>query len=279
MTQRECSNCRRLHAQLEEAQAKIQDLEAQLRRGRRQAASFSRDKPKADPKPPGRRAGEGKFTRRQPPTEEEIDETHCVPIEVCPDCGSPLKDQAWHEQFQVDLPPVEPVVRCFRTQSGYCSRCRRRVRARHPEQVSQATGAAGVSVGPRAKALAADLKHRLGVSYRKIAELFETAFGLEVSPGGLCQAEARLAQQAEPLYRELVEAIRRCAVVHVDETGWRIGVLSAWLWVFTSRQITVYTIEESRAHEVVWRSWGRRSPEYWSVTASRPTTPERCRSG
>jgi hypothetical protein len=106
--------------------------------------------------------------------------------------------------------------------------------------------------------LAADLKHRLGVSYRKIAELFETAFGLEVSPGGLCQAEARLAQQAEPLYRELVEAIRRCAVVHVDETGWRIGVLSAWLWVFTSRQITVYTIEESRAHEVVVEILGKK---------------------
>jgi len=28
-------------------------------------------------------------------------------------------------------------------------------------------------------------------------------------------------------------------------------VLSAWLWVFTSRTITVYTIEESRSHEVV----------------------------
>jgi hypothetical protein len=38
----------------------------------------------------------------------------------------------------------------------------KRVRSRHPRQVSSATGAAGVSLGPRARALAADLKHRLG---------------------------------------------------------------------------------------------------------------------
>jgi Transposase IS66 family len=36
--------------------------------------------------------------------------------------------------------------------------------------------------------------------------------------------------------------IRRCTVAHADETGWRIGTLSAWLWVFTNRQVTVYTI-------------------------------------
>jgi len=34
-------------------------------------------------------------------------------------------------------------------------------------------------------------------------------------------------------------------------------VLSAWLWVFTSRQITVYTIQDSRGHEVVVEILGR----------------------
>ena len=82
-------------------------------------------------------------------------------------------------------------------------------------------------MGPRAKALAADLKHRLGIPYRKITELFKVAFGLEVSPGRLCQANERLAERATPVYEELVEAIRRCAAVNTDETGWRIGVLSA----------------------------------------------------
>jgi hypothetical protein len=60
-----------------------------------------------------------------------------------------------------------------------------------------------------------------------------------------------LADQARPVYLELIEALRLCAVVHSDETGWRIGLLSAWLWVFTNQHITVYAIRESRGHEVI----------------------------
>lgn len=246
-----------LQAQLREAQAKIAALETELRRGHRQAAPFSRDEPKQEPKRPGRRPGKGRFTHREMPPEDKIQQTIEVPLESCPYCGGPLIDHATHEQVQIDLPEVQPLITRFRTESGYCPRCGKRVHSRYPDQVSQATGAAGVSVGPRAKALAADLKHRLGIPYRKITDLFQTAFGLEVSAGGLCQANERLAKRTAPVYEELVEAIRRCAAVHADETGWRIGVLSAWLWVFTSRTITVYTIDESRSHDVVVKILGR----------------------
>ena len=54
--------------------------------------------------------------------------------------------------------------------------------------ISQATGAAGVVIGPRAKGFAADLKHRLGVPYGKVAEVLSVGFGLPVSRSGLYQA-------------------------------------------------------------------------------------------
>jgi len=101
-------------------------------------------------------------------------------------------DRTTHDQIQIDLPQVKPLVTRFRTESGYCPNCQKWVRSRHPEQLSQASGAAGVCLGPRAMALAADLKHRLGIPYRKITELLEITFGLEVTAGGLCQADARL---------------------------------------------------------------------------------------
>jgi hypothetical protein len=85
-------------------------------------------------------------------------------------------------------------------------------------------------------------------------------FGLKVTRGGWCQADQRLAHQARPVYVELIEALRACAVVHSDETGWRIGLLSAWLWVFTNQHITVYAIRESRGHEVVIEILGQ-NPE------------------
>ncbi len=39
--------------------------------------------------------------------------------------------------------------------------------------------------------------------------------------------------------------------MNADETGWRIGTLSAWLWVFTHRDLTVYTIRTNRSSDVV----------------------------
>jgi transposase len=105
--------------------------------------------------------------------------------------------------------------------------------------------------------LAADLKHRLGIPYRKVAELFRVAWGLEVTASGLCQADERLAEKAEPVYQELVEALRGSAAVHVDETGWRVGGQGAWWWVLTGPRGTVYTIDGRRSQRWWWRSWGR----------------------
>jgi transposase len=236
-------------------QEKLQHLEDEMektkRAGKRQATPFARKKRVAKPKQPGRRKGQGKFSRRRKPGPEEVKETKKAPLECCPDCGGSLTQRKEHEQFVVDIPPVEPEVTRYVTYSGHCTCCRRRVRSRHPEQISDATGAAGVVVGPRAKALAADMKHRFGLSYGKVCGLLEDAFGLRVSRGGWCQADMRLAQQAKPIYEELIEVVRESSVVHVDETGWRIGTLSAWLWVFTNRETTVYTIRHSRGHDVV----------------------------
>jgi hypothetical protein len=98
--------------------------------------------------------------------------------------------------------------------------------------------------------MAADWKHRLGIVYRKISELFAICFSLSVSPGALSRAEVRFARRALPTYEWLVEALRRAGVVHADETGWRVERRNAWLWVFASKDITIYAIRFSRGHEV-----------------------------
>ena len=64
------------------------------------------------------------------------------------------------------------------------------------------------------------------------------------------RAEQRLADLAQPTYDLLLDALRQSHVVHANETGWRIGRLNAWLWVFSSRDVTIYAIRPSRGHEV-----------------------------
>jgi transposase len=238
----------RLQKLLERLQAEVEELQ---RAGKRQAAPFARRKLVKHPKKPGRKAGQGKFARREQPVLQEIDKTKVAKLHGCPQCGSRLREIHQHEQYVTDIPVVVPVTTRYVTYSGYCADCHKRVRSRHPEQTSQATGAAGVMVGPRAKALAADLKHRLGGSYGKVSEALNDAFGLEVSRSGWCQADQRLAETARPVYQELIEVIRRSVVVHADETGWRIGTLSAWLWVFANTEVTVYAIRDNRSSDVV----------------------------
>ena len=238
----------KLQQQVEALQNKVEELE---RAEKRQAAPFMRRHWLEQPRRPGRKRGQGKFVHREMPQVHQIQETKTALLQGCPECGGQLRDIHTHEQYVTDIPVVEVTTTRFVTYSGHCGHCRKRVRSRHPEQTSQATGAAGVMIGPRAKALAADLKHRLGVSYGKVSEVLNDTFGLQVSRSGWCQADQKLAHTAQPVYAELVEAIRQCSVVNVDETGWRIGTLAAWLWVFTHQEVTVYTIRDNRSSDAV----------------------------
>lgn len=252
-----------LEQQLVQALATIQKLEKQVqllqtevaelkRSGKRQATPFARRHWVEHPKRPGRKTGQGRFVQRAKPSLKEVNETKVAELCCCPECGGKLRQRQKHEQFEIDLPKVEPIIVRYLTYSGYCSHCRKRVRSWHEDQISHATGAAGsVIVGPRAKALASDLKHRLGVSYGKVSEALNDSFGLQVCRSGWCRADRKLARSARPVYERLVELIRQCATVHVDETGWRIGTLSAWLWVFTNHEITVYDIRANRSSDVV----------------------------
>jgi hypothetical protein len=246
--QKQQNQIERLQQIVEQQQEEIEDLK---RIGKRQAAPFARRHWVEQPKRPGRKAGQGKFARRELPQVVKISETKEAKLHGCPECGGHLQAIRQQEQFVTDIPVVEVKTTRFVTYSGYCPECHKRVRSQHPDQTSLATGAAGVMVGPRAKALAADLKHRLGVSYGKVSEVLSDAFGLSVSRSGWCQADQKLAGTAQPVYAELLDAIRMCSVVNVDETGWRIGTLSAWLWVFTHRDLTVYTIRANRSSDVV----------------------------
>lgn len=180
----------------------------------------------------------------------KVDPIIDVPCDDCPDCHTTLIDPVVHHQFQTDIPPVTPIVTRFDIHGGFCPHCQRYHQGRHPLMISDATGAAANQIGPVALSMAAELKHRLGVPYRKITDILDTYFNLKVSPGTLARAEQRLAKKGEPTFRLLQEALRAAGIVHADETGWRVGRIASWLWVFCTKEITIYVIAQSRGHEV-----------------------------
>jgi hypothetical protein len=124
------------------------------------------------------------------------------------------------------------------------------VQGRHPEQISDALGAAGNIIGPNAQTMAAQLKHHAGLSYAKITDFLSGYFELKTVASTFVRAGQRLARRAEPSFELLKSQLRLEHVVHADETGWRIGDLSDWLWVFSSQRITIYQAGGGRGHDV-----------------------------
>lgn len=270
----DCPGCRRRDRDIvtlrDENQRLREQLEACQREQHRQANPFSRqdDKPatpvngavkgtaaadnatiKNKKSKPGRGKGH-KADVRPMPTPDQIDRVIDVPLNECPDCHAPLYDEGLLVQYQTDLPPIVPIVTQFNIETGYCSCCRQFCQGRHPDQTSDAKGIAANTLGPVVLSMAAEMKHRLGVSYRKICDFLKTYCHFHVCPAAFIRAEQRLTALAQPTYQLLLDALRHSNVVHADETGWRIGRLNAWLWVFSSKHATVYAIRQSRGHDV-----------------------------
>jgi transposase len=200
----------------------------------------------APPKTPGRPDNHPPANRPEP---EKVDQVIPVAIAACPDCGTQLCDLQTHSQFQSDI-VVSTIERKFEVESGFCPCCKCRHHARHPLQTSDALGAAGNQVGPVVLTMATEMKHDLGVSYDNISKFLETYFGIYVNPSTILQAEDRLFEKAQPTFTLLLNALRKCQIVHADETGWRIGRVNAWLWVFSSKNVTIYAIRYSRGGDV-----------------------------
>ena len=227
-------------------------LDTTQRRGKRQATPFSKGEPKAVPKTPGRKAGHPAAHRAIP---NQIDRIEEAPLpRACPDCGGQVVEADIQTQYQIDIPrPIPVSVTQFNIHVGRCVACGRRLQGRHAEQTSDATGAAAVQIGPNALGLAAELNATrvMGIPFGKVARILSSATELEISRSTLARASQRLARKCQPTYARLILRLRQSDVVHVDETGWKIGGHSAWLWVFTNDDISLYVIDPSRAHEVV----------------------------
>jgi len=242
-----------LEATLKEALAQ---LEAHKRVGKRQAAPFSKGKKKNKPKRPGRKKGHKPSHRAKP---DNINQELDAPLKQsrCLHCGGELSAPRLEQQYQLDIPPVKPEVTQFNIEVAHCIQCGRQAQGRHPEQTSDGLGPTAIHFGPRVLGLAAEMKHALGVPYRKVCHILAEGFGFSASAGGLARAGQRLAKKAEPTYDHLIFSLRQQDGVCVDETSWKINGNNAWLWVFTSEQVTLYTIDPRRAGEVAERILGR----------------------
>jgi len=233
----------RLREEIERLQ---KELEGAQRAARRQAAPFSRGQPKTHPKSPGRKPGAGYGRHHRRPVPERVDEEIPVPVPArCPACAGPLTVERIEPQYQEEI-VRRTWVRRFDIPICRCRQCGKRVQGRHPLQTSDAIGAAAVQVGPEALTLGVLMNKLQGLPHADAAAILQQGFGLSMSRSGICRAIQRTARKAEATWHALREAARHSALVHMDETGWKVEAQLRWLWAVVTDQITFCEILPGR---------------------------------
>jgi transposase len=245
----QCPGCEQRDRRIADLEARVAALEAKLlassRAGKRQAAPFSKGPPKADPKTPGRKAGEDYGTKAFRAVPPVIDEVHEAALPGRCNCGGVITPDQVEPQYQTEI-PRRPIHRQFNVHIGHCQRCGERVQGRHPLQTSDALGCCASQLGPEAQAAIVHLNKDAGLSHGKISTLFRVLFGIPVTRGGICQAMLRAAGRCLPHYHAILLNVAQAPWVVPDETGWRIGGRSAWLHAFVTEHAAAYLVARER---------------------------------
>ena len=176
------------------------------------------------------------------PTPQRIDEHKDHRLDRCPCCGGELqrcrrKRTRTIEDIREDICTVATEHTIHR---DYCPRCKKHVEPVVPDAFPKAT------VGHRTVALGAWLHYGVGVSISQVRELLGGQFQTNLSAGGLVATWQRLATILEPWYVQLADQAKASAVLHADETGWRMNGRTWWLWCFANRTCCYYLIDPSR---------------------------------
>jgi transposase len=211
----------------------------------------------------GLSSGEGKKKKRGAPVghpgwvrpkPQRIDRTVHVPAPtICPHCQSndlrPMEETTEHVQEDIVIQPRTLVTRYLHGQV-LCMRCHRPVVHAGEGELLNAP------IGPVAKSVALYLRYRMGITYRKTAELFRELFGLTFVPASALGFDRKAAVQGEPIYEDLRDKIRASDVVHADETSWRSDGVGHFVWFAGNETLAFFHIDRHRSADVAKSIFG-----------------------
>ena len=244
---------RELQRQNEDLRKQIEELQ---RKDKRSAAPFSKGQRQKNPKRPGRKPGQGAFTRRPgPPAEASGGPPVDVPVVEtrCPFCGGRLEREEPEEASVTDMPAApEPEVRLFKVHVCRCQKCGRKTRGTHPDVAASQYGATAHRLGPRIKAVAHALHYGHGVPVRRLPAILLEMTGIAITQSALTQDA--LKQAAGPVgaaYRELRQQVRHAPVTYTDDMSWRVGGDGAYWMAFDTDPQTVYQIRPQHGNQQV----------------------------
>jgi hypothetical protein len=247
-----------LRQQLAAALERIIELEAQVNRPKEPPAfvKSKRKKPEGERSSRKQRAAEHNTSRkRMVPTRSE---RHA--LARCPDCQYPLRGESLDYTRQViELPEPQPVqVIEHQVVKRWCPVCDRW----HSPQLDLSGQVLGQGrIGVRIASLVAYLRTSLRLPVRQVQQYLATLHQLALSVGEIVELAHAVRQHLQAQADALLAEVRRQAVVHQDETGWREDGQNGYIWVTASEgpeAVRYFAYSASRSHLIAQSLLGER---------------------
>ena len=198
-------------------------------------------------KKPGQKKGH-KGTRREKPAKIDRQESHR--LECCPECGGTLQccngEHSQRTRIIEDIPKsIEPETTEHTIHRDYCPCCKKFVEPKVADALPKST------LGNQVTALSAYWHYGLGLTGAQIRDTLNYHLQFRVTEGGLFSLWHKLGSIFRPWYEQIANEIKNSAVLHADETGWRVNGHTHWLWCFASKDATYYMIDPSRGEAAI----------------------------
>jgi len=206
--------------------------------------SDSAEKNVAKKKKRGAPKGHRGSTRTKP---DKIDRIITIdPPSACPHCQHDIiiRSEDYVSKYIEDIPPIIKTVTENRYMQGACARCGEIVidqRALHGPPVS---------IGPNLTAILTMMRQQMGASYRKLSRFSCEACQIPLTPSGVMGIINRVSEALTPVYRGIEASLPAQAVLHADETGWKMDGRRWYLWAFCNQRISFFHADKSRAATV-----------------------------
>jgi len=186
-------------------------------------------------------------SRRPPPVQIDRHAEHT--LDACPNCYGPVSPcRSSRTRLIEDIPAdITPVVTEHTIRRSWCPQCRQTVEPTVPDALP------GSTLGLRVLVLSAWLHYALGNTLTQIVAVFTFHLRLQLTPGGLVHMWYRLQDILFAWYEQIQAEALAAAVLHADETGWRVNGKTSWLWCFTTDAVTYYLIDRCRGSPVLKR--------------------------
>lgn len=194
--------------------------------------------PKRRGRPGARDGHEGRRRPNPEPDERVVVEE----LKTCPECDGDVHRATRRRTRTIEDMPADARVRAteYAIPGHWCPQCKKHVEPRLGAALPKC------SIGNNLASMTIVFHYGLGLTIDQTRSVLLSPLRTRVSAGGLADLWRRAAEILLPWYERIGDEARNSAVLHADETGWRVNGKTHWLWCFCNHRSCYYMIDAGR---------------------------------